>query len=363
MQPILVRPRRRRRRRPLRDHRRRTPRARRPAGRPRRSAGAGKDVPDEAAAVMSLIENIQREDLNPLEEAQGLQRLIDEFGLTHDRRRRPSAARAAPRATCCACCNLSEPVQQMLMAGDIDMGHARALLPLDGASRSWRQRDRRARSCRCARPRGWSRARAAGSAGRRRCCARKARSRATSARSKNNWPTRLTAPVEIRVQDSARASGEQGEIAIAFGSLDELNGLLDKLGLTSATLTPACGWIAHATNDTELCTAACTPPACVCVNRWSHLRHVACKSLLVPALRLTGDAASSNGMHRSPAVFELSPWLSTHDRSLTHDDTAADSTESSDGARLQPGLHQNFPDGGGPSSRRRIFRSRRSAWT
>ena len=92
-----------------------------------------KDVPDEAAAAMALIENIQREDLNPLEEAQGLKRLTDEFGLTHEQ-----AAQAVGRSRSAASnllrlLNLSEPVQQMLMAGDIDMGHARALLPLDGA--------------------------------------------------------------------------------------------------------------------------------------------------------------------------------------------------------------------------------------
>ena len=92
-----------------------------------------KDVPDEAAAAMALIENIQREDLNPLEEAQGLQRLTAEFGLTHEQ-----AAQAVGRSRSAASnllrlLNLAEPVQSMLMAGDIDMGHARALLPLDKA--------------------------------------------------------------------------------------------------------------------------------------------------------------------------------------------------------------------------------------
>ena len=92
-----------------------------------------KDVPDEAAAAMALIENIQREDLNPLEEAQGLQRLTAEFGLTHEQ-----AAQAVGRSRSAASnllrlLNLDEPVQSMLMAGDIDMGHARALLPLDKA--------------------------------------------------------------------------------------------------------------------------------------------------------------------------------------------------------------------------------------
>ena len=61
------------------------------------------DVPDEAAAAMALIENIQREDLNPLEEAQGLQRLIDEFGLTHEQAAQAVGRSRSARATCCAC--------------------------------------------------------------------------------------------------------------------------------------------------------------------------------------------------------------------------------------------------------------------
>ena len=92
-----------------------------------------RDVPNEAAAAMALIENIQREDLNPLEEAQGLQRLIKEFGLTHE-----TAAQAVGRSRSAASnllrlLNLAEPVQTMLMAGDIDMGHARSLLGPDKA--------------------------------------------------------------------------------------------------------------------------------------------------------------------------------------------------------------------------------------
>ena len=92
-----------------------------------------RDVPDEAAAAMSLIENMQREDLNPLEEAQGLQRLVSEFGLTHER-----AAQAVGRSRSAASnllrlLQLAAPVQALLMAGDMDMGHARALLPLDKA--------------------------------------------------------------------------------------------------------------------------------------------------------------------------------------------------------------------------------------
>jgi ParB family chromosome partitioning protein len=89
-----------------------------------------RDIPDDAALAMSLIENIQREDLNPLEEAAGIQRLIDEFQMTHQ-----AAADAVGRSRSAATnllrlLQLAKPAQDMLMAGDIEMGHARALLPL-----------------------------------------------------------------------------------------------------------------------------------------------------------------------------------------------------------------------------------------
>jgi len=90
-------------------------------------------VPDQAALAMALIENIQREDLNPLEEAQGISRLIDEFGLSHE-----SAAGAVGRSRSAVSnllrlLQLAKPVQELLLAGKLDMGHARALLPLSAA--------------------------------------------------------------------------------------------------------------------------------------------------------------------------------------------------------------------------------------
>jgi len=92
-----------------------------------------REIADEAALAMSLIENIQREDLNPLEEAGGIQRLIDEFGMTHQQAA-DAVGRSRPAASnLLRLLNLARPVQELLMAGDIDMGHARALLPLDGA--------------------------------------------------------------------------------------------------------------------------------------------------------------------------------------------------------------------------------------
>ena len=92
-----------------------------------------REIPDEAALAMSLIENIQRENLNPLEEAAGIQRLIDEFDMTHQQAA-DAVGRSRPTASnLLRLLQLAEPVQELLMAGDLDMGHARALLPLDGA--------------------------------------------------------------------------------------------------------------------------------------------------------------------------------------------------------------------------------------
>ncbi|MFC4160640.1 ParB/RepB/Spo0J family partition protein [Chitinimonas lacunae] len=87
-------------------------------------------VSDEAALAMALIENIQREDLNPLEEALGLQRLIDDFGLTHDACAQAVGKSRSAVTNLLRLLNLAEPVQERLAAGEIDMGHARALLSL-----------------------------------------------------------------------------------------------------------------------------------------------------------------------------------------------------------------------------------------
>jgi ParB family chromosome partitioning protein len=190
-----------------------------------------KDVPDEAAAVMALIENIQRENLNPLEEAQGLKRLTDEFGLTHEQ-----AAQAVGRSRSAASnllrlLNLTEPVQQMLMAGDLEMGHARALLALEGAAQITTASEVVARklSVREAEKR-VARAAAGASAGRQSSLLRiKPDKSRDLLRLEEALADRLTAPVEIRIKKRTKR-GEQGEIAIGFGSLDELNGLLERLG-------------------------------------------------------------------------------------------------------------------------------------
>ncbi len=189
-----------------------------------------RDVPNEAAAAMALIENMQREDLNPLEEAQGLQRLIKEFGLTHE-----TAAQAVGRSRSAASnllrlLNLADPVQTMLMAGDIDMGHARALLALDRATQitaanqiatkklSVREAESLVKklgaefSLTSPKP-------------------KKEKSRDLK-RVEEELSDLLMAQVDVHIKKRVKRNGrieDMGELVIQFGSLDELNGLIERL--------------------------------------------------------------------------------------------------------------------------------------
>ncbi len=189
-----------------------------------------RDVPDEAAAAMALIENMQREDLNPLEEAQGLQRLVKEFGLTHEQ-----AAQAVGRSRSAASnllrlLQLAEPVQTMLMAGDLDMGHARALLTLDRATQitAGNQIATKKMSVREAeslvKKLGAEFALAPQKL-------KKEKSRDIK-RVEEELSDLLTADVEVRIKKRVKRHGrfeEMGELAIQFGSLDELNGFIERL--------------------------------------------------------------------------------------------------------------------------------------
>src|SRR5450830_1767877 len=193
-----------------------------------------RDVPDESAAAMALIENIQREDLNPLEEAQGLQRLVKEFGHTHETAALAVGRSRSATSNLLRLLNLADPVQTMLMAGDLDMGHARSLLSLDRATQITAANQISARSL----------------------SVREAESLVkkisaefslTSVRPKQEksrdmkrveeeLSDLLTAAVEVRVKKRVKRSGrleEMGELSIQFGSLDELNGLIDKLRRTA----------------------------------------------------------------------------------------------------------------------------------
>ena len=186
-----------------------------------------KDVPDEAAAAMALIENIQREDLNPLEEAQGLQRLTAEFGLTHEQ-----AAQAVGRSRSAASnllrlLNLAEPVQAMLMAGDLDMGHARALLPLDGAAQITTASEIAAKKL-SVREAEKLVARAQGAARQTPLLRVKGEKSRDVLRLEEELADALGATVEVRVKKRSKR-GQSGELAIHFDSLDALSAILDKL--------------------------------------------------------------------------------------------------------------------------------------
>jgi ParB family chromosome partitioning protein len=92
-----------------------------------------REVADESALAMSLIENIQRENLNPMEEAAGLQRLVEEFRMTHEQAADAVGRSRSATTNLLRLLRLAKPVQGMVMEGVLEMGHARALLPLDGA--------------------------------------------------------------------------------------------------------------------------------------------------------------------------------------------------------------------------------------
>ena len=189
-----------------------------------------RDVPDESAAAMALIENIQREDLNPLEEAQGLQRLVKEFGLTHE-----LAAQAVGRSRSAASnllrlLNLADPVQTMLMAGDLDMGHARALLVLDRATQITAANQISARKLSVREAENLVKKLSNEfSLKPHKVSPEKARD---TRRVEEELADLLMAEVEVRIKKQVKRNGRRedtGEVAIQFSSMDELNGLIERL--------------------------------------------------------------------------------------------------------------------------------------
>jgi ParB family transcriptional regulator, chromosome partitioning protein len=189
-----------------------------------------RDVPDESAAAMALIENIQREDLNPLEEAHGLQRLVKEFGLTHEQ-----AAQAVGRSRSAASnllrlLNLTDPVQTMLMAGDIEMGHARALLALERAAQITAANQIAAKKLSVREAE--SLVKKLGAEFTLTSPKPKKEKSRDLRRVEEELSDLLTAEVEVRVKKRVKRNGrseEMGELAISFGSLEELNGLIERL--------------------------------------------------------------------------------------------------------------------------------------
>ena len=181
-----------------------------------------REVGDDAVAAMGLIENIQREDLNAIDEAHGLQRLIQEFGMTHDAVAQAVGKSRTAVSNLLRLLNLSRPVQDMLTAGLIEMGHARALLPLH--------------------------------AGIQRELAHEIETRGLSVREVERRVARLKdAPAAAARQPASRdvirleealsdalgmtahvqtSSKGGGKLTLSFASADELQGLLQKLGIS-----------------------------------------------------------------------------------------------------------------------------------
>jgi ParB family chromosome partitioning protein len=181
-----------------------------------------KNVPDQAAAAMALIENIQREDLNPLEEAQGIQRLLDEFNFTHEQAAESVGRSRSAVSNLLRLLNLATPVQTMLLAGDLDMGHARALLAVDAATQiqlanqvvnkrmSVRETEKLVTSTMTEVPA--TKARAANDGGR------------DTRRLEEELSDLLSANVKIKLGGRGR-----GKVTIDFGDLDSLEGILGRL--------------------------------------------------------------------------------------------------------------------------------------
>jgi ParB family chromosome partitioning protein len=188
---------------------------------------------DQAAAAMALVENMQREDLNPLEESQGLARLIEEFGFTHEQAAKAVGKSRSAITNLLRLAQLAKPVQAMLLAGDIDMGHARALLPLPGASQvALAQRiSAQGLSVREAERMTAALVIAGGQIG-----DKKAKSKpGTSSPGADPDMQRLTQEIADLIGLSAEfvLKGKGGELRIRFSQFDELDSLLKKLGIAA----------------------------------------------------------------------------------------------------------------------------------
>ncbi|HTQ77927.1 MAG TPA: ParB/RepB/Spo0J family partition protein [Burkholderiales bacterium] len=178
-----------------------------------------REVPDSAALAMSLIENIQREDLNPIEEAAGLQRLVDEFRMSHEQAAEAVGRSRSATSNLLRLLKLAKPVQTMLMEGALDMGHARALLALDAArqieaahrivARGLSAREAEALAARVARGAGTR---------------RRPRTDRDLARLEEEVSQRLGTTVQIRPGRKG-----SGAIVVRYSGLDHLDQLLKKL--------------------------------------------------------------------------------------------------------------------------------------
>ena len=178
-----------------------------------------KDIPDSQALAAALIENIQREDLSPLEEATGIQRLVQEFGLTHQAIAETLGRSRAAVTNLLRLLDLAPPVRELLSQGRLDMGHARALLALPvtpqielarvAAAKGFTVREverRVADALKRAEP-------------------RKPRVDRDIARLEEEWSDRLGTTVQIKPRGK-----RGGKLILAYRTLDDLEALLAKLG-------------------------------------------------------------------------------------------------------------------------------------
>ena len=177
-----------------------------------------KDVPDEAALAIALIENIQRENLNPVEEATALQRLIDDFQMTHQEAADAIGRSRAAVSNLLRLLSLNGEVRQLLEHGDLEMGHARALLSLDEVTQTRIARDIVAKGL---------------SVREAEQLVRKLRSdgEGTKAKSKETDPNTLRLQEDISEKLGAKvifnhASNGKGKLVIHYNNLDELDGIL-----------------------------------------------------------------------------------------------------------------------------------------
>jgi ParB family chromosome partitioning protein len=178
-----------------------------------------RDVPDEAALAMALIENIQREDLNPLEEAQGIARLIKEFGLTQETAGQAVGRSRSAAANLLRLLQLPQPLQDMLYAGSLDMGHARALLPLEV--------DRQIELAGVIAKRGLS-VREAEEMARKATVGEKLPSRKAMARSRDLERFEETVAEKLGTKVEIQPTGKKGgRLVIHYASNDHLNDLVD----------------------------------------------------------------------------------------------------------------------------------------
>ncbi|HUN93918.1 MAG TPA: ParB/RepB/Spo0J family partition protein [Burkholderiaceae bacterium] len=185
-----------------------------------------RECPDEAALALALIENIQREDLNPLEEAQGVQRLIREFSFSHEQAAAAIGRSRSATSNLLRLLNLAQPVQEMLLDRRVDMGHARALLAVDGATQVLLAEQIAAKALSV---------RAAEDLVRRALAPQKERVAPTPNRDLLRLEEELSDVLATPVAVRAQASGK-GHVVIDFASLEQLQGIIERLRGRGAAL-------------------------------------------------------------------------------------------------------------------------------